>query len=163
MVLLGVDEIEEKRGPGRPSKYERRFCKQAKKLCALGATNRQLADFFEVQISTINLWLVTHKEFSDAVKMPKVLADARVERSLYQRAVGYDYEAIKFITVSDGKDAGSHIEEMRYIEHCPPDPTAMIFWLKNRKPKQWREKHEVEAKTDATVRVVGGLPDAEGE
>ena len=53
---------------GRPSKYKPEHAKAAAKLCKLGATDAQLADFFEVSVSTINLWKVQHKEFSESLK-----------------------------------------------------------------------------------------------
>jgi hypothetical protein len=51
---------------------------------------------------------------------------------------------VKILTVSDGGNEGSHVEQVPYIERYPPDTTAAIFWLKNRRPKAWRDKHEME-------------------
>lgn len=122
----------------RPSKYEAKFAKEAAKLCKLGATDAQLADFFEVSVSTINLWKVQYKEFSESVKVPKAEADEKVEQSLYRRAMGYEHDEVDIKVV-----AGALIQTpiRRYY---PPDSTAMIFWLKNRKPGEWRDKQDVE-------------------
>ncbi len=122
----------------RPSKYKAEFAKEAAKLCKLGATDAQLADFFEVSVSTINLWKVQHKEFSESVKVPKAEADEKVEQSLYRRAMGYEHDEVDIKVV-----AGALIQTpiRRYY---PPDSTAMIFWLKNRKPGEWRDKQDVE-------------------
>lgn len=122
----------------RPSKYKAEFAKEASKLCKLGATDAQLADFFEVSVSTINLWKVQHKEFSESVKVPKAEADEKVEQSLYRRAMGYEHDEVDIKVV-----AGALIQTpiRRYY---PPDSTAMIFWLKNRKPGEWRDKQDVE-------------------
>ena len=122
----------------RPSKYEAKFAKEAAKLCNLGATDAQLADFFEVSVSTINLWKVQYKEFSESVKVPKAEADEKVEQSLYRRAMGYEHDEVDIKVV-----AGALIQTpiRRYY---PPDSTAMIFWLKNRKPGEWRDKQDVE-------------------
>ena len=68
-----------------------------------------------------------------AIKAGKEASDARVERSLYQRANGYSHPAVKAFMTRDGK-----IVEHHYIEHYPPDPTSMIWWLKNRRPDRWR-------------------------
>jgi hypothetical protein len=120
----------------RPSKYKPEFAMQAAKLCALGATDAQLSDFFEVAISTINLWKVQHPEFSESIKVPKAEADERVEQSLYRRALGYEHDEVDIKVV-----AGSVV--MTPIrKHYPPDTTAAIFWLKNRKAEEWREKVE---------------------
>lgn len=123
---------------GRPPKYKDGFAKQASKLCALGATDEDLADFFEVSIRTIANWKARHDEFLQALKAGKSEADDRVERSLYQRAMGYSHDAVK-IMQSDGQ-----VIRAEYREHYPPDTTACIFWLKNRRPEQWRDKTEIQ-------------------
>lgn len=129
----------------RPSKYKPEFAGQAAKLCQLGATDAQLADFFEVAVSTINLWKVQHPEFSESVKIPKEQADARVEQSLYRRAMGYEHDEVD-IRVVDHAIVATPIRK-----YYPPDSTAMIFWLKNRKPAEWRDK--VETEHSGTVQI----------
>lgn len=119
---------------GRPSKYKPEFVKQAEKLCRLGATDAEMADFFQVTISTLSLWKVKYAEFSEALKLGKEVADRRVEEALYNRALGYSHEDTD-IRVVDGA-----IMETPTIKHYPPDTTAAIFWLKNRKPAEWRDK-----------------------
>ena len=71
--------------------------------------------------------------------MHKPVADARVERSLFERATGYTFESVKIFCNKDGE-----VTEVPVLEHVPPDPTSMIFWLKNRNPNKWRDKSEVE-------------------
>lgn len=122
----------------RPSKYKAEFAKEAAKLCKLGATDAQLADFFEVSVSTINLWKVQHKEFSESVKVPKAEADEKVEQSLYRRAMGYEHDEV------DIKVVAGALVQTPIRRYYPPDSTAMIFWLKNRKPGEWRDKQDVE-------------------
>ena len=123
---------------GRPTKYKPEYAAQAAKLCALGATDAQLADFFAVSVSTINLWKVEHAKFSASVKLAKDAADAKVEQSLYQRAMGYEHDETD-IRVVDKEIVMTPIRKI-----YPPDTTAAIFWLKNRKPEQWRETKAVE-------------------
>lgn len=122
----------------RPSKYKPEFAQQAAKLCKLGATDAQLADFFEVAVSTVALWKVEHSEFSDAIKVPKAEADERVEQSLYRRAMGYENDE------TDIRVVGGEIVQTPMRKYYPPDTTACIFWLKNRKPAEWRDKVETE-------------------
>lgn len=140
---------------GRPSKYDPDFCQQARKLCeAFGATDRQLAEFFEVSEATLNNWKTAHPEFLETLKIPKDIADQRVEKSLYQRALGYSHEAVKIFQV-DGEPL-----VVPYIEHYPPDSTACIFWLKNRKKAEWRDKLPEAQDDNGDVKIHGGLPDA---
>jgi hypothetical protein len=135
---------EEPNKGGRPTEYRPEYAKEARKLCMLGATDKDLADFFEVSESTINLWKLTHPKFSESIKAGKAKADALVATRLFCRAIGYQHDAVKILTVSDGNNSGSHVEEVPYIERYPPDTAAAIFWLKNRRPELWRDKQDVE-------------------
>ncbi|WP_341918673.1 terminase [Polaromonas sp. YR568] len=130
---------------GRPSKYQEDFPAQAAKLCLLGATDAQLADFFEVSVSTINLWKVQHPEFSESIKVPKAQADERVEQSLFRRAMGYEHDEVDIRVIDHA------LVQTPIRKYYPPDSTAMIFWLKNRKPSEWRDKQEHEHSGSVTV------------
>ena len=137
---------------GRPSKYREEFPAQAARLCMLGATDKELADFFEVTLSTISEWKVVHQEFSDALKEGKQLADAKVAESLFKRATGYTHKAVKIMAV------GGAVVREEYDEHYPPDATSMIFWLKNRRPDLWRDKREEEqSENKGLEKVLGDL------
>lgn len=140
---------------GRPTKYKDEYATQAAKLCALGATDAQLADFFEVAVSTIALWKVQHKQFSDAIMVPKQEADDRVEQSLYRRALGYVHDEVD-IRVIEGQVVQTPIRK-----HYPPDTAAMIFWLKNRRKDDWRDKHDHEhsGKDGGPIRIVASPED----
>lgn len=124
--------------PGQPTKYKPEFAKQAKKLCELGATEQDLGEFFGVDRRSITNWKLTQAAFSDALKVGKSTADDAVERSLYNRAIGYSYPSQKIM-----QNAGAPVV-VDYIEHAPPDTTACIFWLKNRRRDEWRDKHEID-------------------
>ena len=124
---------------GRPTNpnLTRRF---AESLARLGATDAVVADAFQVRISTIRLWMNIYPEFSEAIKGRKDAANQRVERSLYQRANGYNYEAVKIFMPAGSKQP----VVVHYTEHCPPDVTAAFIWLKNRDPERWRDVQNVE-------------------
>ena len=124
---------------GRPTAYQASFVEQAKKLCALGATDAEMADFFGVAVSTFYKWKSEFAEFSEAIKSAKEIADERVERSLYHRAVGYTFDSEKVFQFQ------GEVVRAPTKEHVPPDTTAAIFWLKNRRPKDWRDvrQHEI--------------------
>lgn len=123
---------------GRPSKYKPEYVEQAAKLCELGATDAQLADVFDVSVSTVSLWKVQHAEFSDALRVAKDKADQLVEQSLFRRATGYECDEV------DIRVVGGEVIQTQIRKLYPPDTTAAIFWLKNRKPEQWRETKAVE-------------------
>mgnify|MGYP000942201610 FL=1 len=121
---------------GRPTLFRDEFVEQARKLALLGATDREVADFFDVSERTVNDWKLRHPEFLQSLKSGKEAADERVERSLYHRALGYSHDSVKMF------QAGGAVISEPYDEHYPPDTTAAIFWLKNRWPKEWRDKTE---------------------
>lgn len=126
---------------GQPTKYRTQYCKPARALCELGATDIELAEYFDVSIPTIWRWRNEHKEFFKASKDGKSGADARVVQSLFSRASGYSHPDVEIKVVSRGEGV-SEVVEVPVIKHYPPDPTSMIFWLKNRQPKEWRDKTE---------------------
>jgi hypothetical protein len=136
------DYVEEKPSHpgGRPSSFRPEYVKQAEKLCKLGATDLDLAGFFEVDVSTIWRWATKYPEFRSALKSGKEVADDRVERSLYQRAVGYSHDAVRVFMPAGARSP----VYAPYVEHVPPDTTAAIFWLKNRRREEWRDvsRHE---------------------
>jgi len=119
---------------GRPSKFRPEFTEQAAKLAALGATDREAAEFFGVSEATLHRWKHEHPEFCESLKVGKEQADARVEQSLYRRALGYTHDAVKIAV-----NAAGEITQVPFVEAYPPDTTAAIFWLKNRKPGEWRD------------------------
>lgn len=126
---------------GRPTVFRSEYIDQAHKLCDLGATEGDLARFFNVNVTTIWRWRSKYPAFCNALKVGKHASDDRTEASLFHRANGYSYEAVKIFPPSGTRKKPLIVP---YIEHVPPDTTAMIFWLKNRRPAQWRDKQDVQ-------------------
>lgn len=141
---------------GRPTAYKAEYAGQAKKLCALGATDADLADFFGVAVRTIWNWSTRHEKFLQGLRTGKDVADDRVERSLYHKAIGYTFESVKVFMPAGAKEP----VYAPIKEHVPPDTTACIFWLKNRRKAEWRDKvdHEHTGSVEITKieRVVVG-------
>lgn len=126
----------------RPSKFKPEFVTQAEKLANLGATDREIADFFGVEERTLHRWKADHPDFCHALKVGKASADERVEQSLYRRALGYSHDDTHFSSYE------GVVTATPYVKHHPPDTTAAIFWLKNRKPAEWRDVREIKAQVD---------------
>lgn len=139
--------------PGRPSKFSSINQEQLKKLVVVGLTDKQISDFFNINVDTLNEYKKKYPEFSVALKDWKVEADSKVEKCLYQRALGYEYNEVTYEKSNVGGLgmvlSGGEIESIKHentaktkivVKQMAPDVTAQIFWLKNRQPAQWREK-----------------------
>ena len=138
---------------GQRTKYKEEYVDQVEKLCALGAMDAEIAHFFNVSVPTLSSSAAIHEDFDAALQKGGALADDRVERSLYQRAVGYSYVSEKiFVDKATGE-----VIRVPIGEHVPPDVKAQIFWLKNRDPENWRDRREIDV-TASRLRVEGDEP-----
>lgn len=127
----------------RPSKFKPEYVKQAEALSRLGLTDIEMAEVFGVSVRTLHRWKVESEEFCHSLKAGKDHADERVARALFMRATGYEYVEQQAIKTK----VGQHEEKVEVVEverHAPADTTAAIFWLKNRRPEQWRDKTQHE-------------------
>jgi hypothetical protein len=123
---------------GRPTRFKPEYIQRAYEMTQRGATDRELAENFGVSEQTINSWKVTKPGFLEALRLGKDAADDRVEASLYRRACGFSHETIKVMQY-EGKPV-----IVPYVENLPPDTTACLAWLNNRRPETWRNKNHVE-------------------
>ena len=122
---------------GRPTVYKLEYAEIASICCMLGATNAVLAERFEVSRSTIDNWIASIPDFSDAVRKGREVADGAVVSALYARAIGLQRRMTK-VFCQDGKPI-----TVDYAVELPPDVRACIFWLRNRRPQQWREDRPI--------------------
>ena len=106
--------------------------------CREGLIEAEVCKRLGVGVTSFTEYKRLHPALLKAIKEGKEIADYRVEDSLYQRAMGMDVEE----THQEFKE-GKLVSERKVKKHLAPDPTSMIFWLKNRKSKQWRDKQEV--------------------
>lgn len=119
---------------GRPSRYDPKVHpEQAYRFALLGATDKQMAECWGIGVSTLNEWKIRFPEFLKSLNEGRIPADTVVAASLRKRAEGFWVKAVKIMVVN-GKP-----KKIPYDEYYPPDPTSMIFWLKNRQRDQWRD------------------------
>lgn len=139
---------------GRPSGYEPKFAAQARKLCALGAIDEQIGDFFGVTGRTIKNWRVRFADFADACRHGKEVADSLVQSSLFHRAVGYSVDTEKVLA------SGGRVFRVPFVEHYPPDVKACIIWLTNRRGAEWRlnPKAAAEPVADLLAQIEADAP-----
>lgn len=123
---------------GRPSAYKEEYAAQAKELIERGMTHWEVAQFFDINRATLYRWMGSIPEFCDAIKRHGENSNDRVEVSLYERAVGYSYEAEKVFQYQ------GDVIRAKTVEHIPPDPGAAMMWLKNRRAEGWKDKSSVD-------------------
>lgn len=140
---------------GRPSSFKEEYLDLAYKFALLGATDKQMAYFFDVSEVTLNAWKKEYPEFLKSLKKGKDLADAEVAKALYHRAKGYSHPEI------DIKMYMGEIIETPITKHYPPDTGACMAWLKNRQPDKFRDRVDdngaVEKLSDTISELVKGM------
>lgn len=106
-----------------------------------GLTDEQIATNIGIAYSTLRDWRDKYPALSAALKKGKEVVDRQVENALLQRALGYEY-------TETTREYVPELEEMHVTKEVTkqvaPDTTAQIFWLKNRKPQEWRDKRDVD-------------------
>lgn len=142
---------------GQPTKYKEEYNKIAAKMCELGATDMDLADAFSADVRTIYRWKVKHTEFCQSLRLGKDVPDNRVERALYERAIGYSHDDVD-IRVIDGV-----VVQTSIIKHYPPDTKAALAWLYNRRSDNWHPlptaSGEDNSLAEAFKKLADKLPD----
>lgn len=104
-----------------------------------GLTQKQIAYNLGINVDTLNEYKKKYPAFSEALKKGKEVVDIEVENALLKRALGYT------ITLCEQKvDKDGCVHDLKKDVHVPGDTTAQIFWLKNRKPKNWKDKQNNE-------------------
>lgn len=105
-----------------------------------GLTDEQIANNLGISKQTFYNYKSKYVDFFDALKKGKEVVDIEVENALLKRALGYKYDEVTIEESDDGS-----VRTKTVTKEVIPDTTAQIFWLKNRKPKQWRDKQNIEA------------------
>ena len=118
-----------------------------------GLTEKDIAKNCHVSAATIREWKHRFPEIAEALRIGKDSADRVVENALYKSACGYTVtitKPVKLKRIIYDEETGRKVreyEEVVEVEeqlHFPAQVTAQIFWLKNRKPAQWRDKTDVQ-------------------
>lgn len=113
-----------------------------------GLTEEQIAKNMGISVKTLYNWKTDNLPILQALKKGKEVVDIEVENALLKRALGYT------VTLKEQKvDKDGCVHDLVKDVHVPGDTTAQIFWLKNRRKQQWRDKVEYEANTDELNKV----------
>lgn len=117
-----------------------------------GLTDEQIAHNMGIAYSTLRVWKEKYSAISAALKKGKEVIDIQVENALLKRALGYSYNEVTRERIIDKKTGENSLEITKTItKEVSPDVTAQIFWLKNRKPEEWRDRKETRIDGDLNV------------
>jgi hypothetical protein len=127
-----------KRGPKRI--FTEQDLHAVEMLTKLGATDKQIAMFFKVTTSAVEVWNKRYPDYVEARKRGGIEADMKVVQSLYKRAIGYSYIEEEYSAIEmDG--APIPMSQMRKVKRVkkrlPPDVKAAIKWLQVRQKETW--------------------------
>ena len=147
------------------SKYNPEFHDDwAWSLAIKGATNKEMAEAFGISMRTVIRWMNEHESFADAVERGKNIADAKVERSLYQRAIGFEITDTEKTVDMDKDGNPKPVRIKNTTRKIVPDTMAIMYWLNNRKRGQWSQRQEVAlSASDNSEDVLIYLPKIDGE
>lgn len=120
--------------PADPSVITNDMCDQVEKLCQLGMSDAELADFFSVSEKTIGDWYLDHAGFRAAVIEGRAMQTARVADAMYQRALGFSYTEEKSHVI-DGE-----IQTVSLRKQALPDVGAQARILAAHRPDTWGNK-----------------------
>lgn len=133
--------------------------------CRDGLIETDIAHNLGISTSTLQTYKKEHPSFLAALKMGKEATDITVENALYKRTQGYRYDEITtermpIYDKTTGLITGYEMQETKRVtKEVLPDPTSIIFWLKNRKKLEWRDKHEVEKTVEHTIPALDEIRD----
>lgn len=113
-------------------------------LALKGATDEEIAEAFHISVRTLHRWKKTHPELLTALEEGKDVADAKVKRSLYQRAVGYEAKEVTQIIEQDPATGTQRVSKTKVTaKHIVPDTMACMYWLNNRSNGEFSQRQEV--------------------
>jgi len=121
---------------GRPKKYDSINLEQVEYAGGLGLTDKEISKLLGISEATLNNYKKQYPEFLESLKKGKEIADEKVIKSLYRRALGYSHPEVH-ISNYRGKVTVTDI-----IKHYPPDVMACVYWLNNRIPTEWKNRRE---------------------
>jgi ClpP class serine protease len=111
-------------------------------------TIKAIAAYLDIDYSTVYDWMGKHGDFAEAITRARGITDEDVESALRRRATGYEVTLVEQRVDKEG-----NVHDLKKDVHLPADTAAATFWLKNRDPKRWADKTQVEVTSDFAEQV----------
>lgn len=133
-----------------------------------GLTDEQIAGNMGINVRTLYLWKKKNVQIFQSLKVGKEVADIEVENALRKKALGFreteqTVSTRRTVEYENGKRIREVTEPVvtEVEKYYPPDTTAQIFWLKNRKPEKWRDKQEQKVNLTEAVKIIDSIGDGD--
>lgn len=143
-------------------KYDDTFPLLAQDYARQGMIDTQIAKKLGIHVATLYEYQKLYPEFSEALKKGKMPVDIEVENALLKRAKGFEYEEVHIEFKPKGKEKPDEKTKPTMIRKIKkfvvPDTAACAFWLKNRRPKLWKDKHDLDVSGNVNIKVVSAVP-----
>ena len=143
-------------------KYDEDFPARAEDWARQGLRDEDIAKKLGISRETFYQYIKTYPDFSDALKKGKAPIDFEVENALLKRARGFEYEEVHIEYKPGETDDGSeklipvHITKVK--KFVAPDTAACAFWLKNRRKRKWRDRHDFAIDGNVLLKVITAIP-----
>jgi hypothetical protein len=165
MISTGSKKMEQARNKGNEgmmgakTKYNENFPLLAEDYARQGMINREIARSLGISRAVFYEYQKKYPDFLDSIKRGKAPIDFEVENALLKRALGYEYEEV-MVGYKPGKGEEKAMPTVirKTKKQVIPDVTAQIFWLKNRRPRLWKDKHVVGMDGTMNIKVVTAVP-----
>lgn len=112
-------------------------------LAVKGATNAEIADAFGISCRTFIRWCKANPSLDKSTREGKTIANAKVIKSLYERATGLMVEEKEESVVLDSEGNPKPVKIRKFTKKLAPDTMAIMYWLNNREKEDWRQRHEI--------------------
>jgi len=145
-------EIEARDNSNRPG-FKPEYVAMARVAYRKGWTDREVAELFGTHFTTIRNWALACPEFARVRQEAKEVADERVERALYERAVGYEIDDERIFHTNE-----KGVVRVMTKKHIPAEIAAQKYWLGNRQRDRWRDRQEITGADGAPLVEVSDAP-----
>lgn len=146
----------------RKTKYEKDFPLRAEDYARRGMTDKQIAKGLGISKVTFYEYQKKYPNFLNSIKKGKAPVDVEVENALLKRARGFFYtETAKEFKINqkDGKDNKVLTAIKKTTKLIVPETAACMAWLKNRRPRLWRDRHDFNISGDMKITVISAIPE----
>ncbi len=125
-----------------------------------GSLDKEIAEMLGISLKTFYDWKKQYPQFAHALKKGKHISNGELLNSAFQQSVGFMYienvpvKVKSFDWFTNPETNQAELKQVEKVEvvpverYAPPNPTMNIFMLKNRLPEQYKDKHEVDVKSE---------------